>query len=57
MSTSHALVGGVVGIGLVRGGKQVRWQTVKSVILAWVVTLPAAALIGAVSFIMIKSLL
>ncbi len=57
VSTSHALVGGVVGIGLVRGGKQVRWQTVKSVILAWVVTLPAAAVIGAVSFIIIKSLL
>ena len=57
VSTSHALVGGVVGIGLVRGGKQVRWQTVKSVILAWVVTLPAAAVIGAVSFTIIKSLL
>ena len=57
VSTSHALVGGVVGIGLVRGGKQVRWQTVKSVILAWVVTLPAAAVIGAVSFTVIKSLL
>lgn len=57
VSTSHALVGGVVGIGLVRGGKQMRWQTVKSVILAWVVTLPAAAVIGAVSFTIIKSLL
>ena len=57
VSTSHALVGGVVGIGLVRGGQQIRWQTVKSVILAWVVTLPAAAVIGAVSFTLIKSLL
>ena len=57
VSTSHALVGGVVGIGMVRGGRQVHWQTVKSVILAWVVTLPAAAVIGAISFTVIKSLL
>lgn len=57
VSTSHALVGGVVGIGLVRGGEQVRWETVKSVILAWVVTLPAAAVITAISFTILKSLL
>ena len=57
VSTSHALVGGVVGIGLVRGGQQVHWPTVKSVVLAWVVTLPAAAVIGAISFTILKSLL
>lgn len=57
VSTSHALVGGVVGIGLVRAGEQVRWETVKSVILAWVVTLPAAAVIGGISFTILKSLL
>ncbi|MGK7950487.1 MAG: inorganic phosphate transporter [Xenococcaceae cyanobacterium] len=57
VSTSHALVGGVVGIGLIRKGAQVRWETVKSVILAWVVTLPAAAVIGAISFTILKSLL
>lgn len=57
VSTSHALVGGVVGIGLVRGGEKVSWETVKSVILAWVVTLPAAAVIGGISFTILKSLL
>ena len=56
VSTSHALVGSVVGIGLVKSGRQIRWPTVRSVILAWVVTLPAAAVIGAVSFKILQSL-
>lgn len=55
-STSHALVGGLVGVGLVRGGQKIRWQTVKSVIFAWVVTLPAAAVIGAASFTILQFL-
>jgi PiT family inorganic phosphate transporter len=50
VSTSHALVGGVVGIGLIQGKGQVRWETIKSVILAWVVTLPISAIISGISF-------
>lgn len=43
VSTSHALVGAVVGIGLIQNWQQVSLSTVKSVILAWIVTLPIAA--------------
>ncbi|HEY9865683.1 MAG TPA: inorganic phosphate transporter [Candidatus Obscuribacterales bacterium] len=50
VSTSHALVGGVVGIGLVQGGKEVRLDTVRSIALAWVVTVPSAAIISGVLF-------
>ena len=50
VSTSHALVGSVIGIGLVSANQEVRWETIKSVVLAWVVTLPVAAILGAVIF-------
>jgi len=50
VSTSHALVGGVVGIGLVQNFSSVRWQTVRSIILAWLITVPVAAGLGAVIF-------
>ena len=50
VSTSHALVGSVIGIGLVSTNQKVRWSTIKSVILAWVVTLPVAAILGAAIF-------
>jgi PiT family inorganic phosphate transporter len=50
VSTSHALVGSVIGIGLASRERSVRWDTIKSVILAWVVTLPVAAILGASIF-------
>ena len=50
VSTSHALVGGVVGIGLVQGTKSMRLQTLGSIGLAWVVTVPLAATLGAAIF-------
>jgi PiT family inorganic phosphate transporter len=50
VSTSHALVGSVIGIGLISSNQKVRWSTMKSVVLAWVVTLPVAAILSAVIF-------
>ncbi len=38
VSTSHALVGAVVGIGLVQG--EVKWEKVKAIGLTWVMTIP-----------------
>ena len=50
VSTSHALVGSVIGIGLASRDRNVQWDTIKSVVLAWVVTLPVAAILGAAIF-------
>jgi len=50
VSTSHALVGAVVGVGLIKGWKSVRWQTLQSIGSAWVVTIPIAAGLGASIF-------
>ncbi len=50
VSTSHALVGSVIGIGLISTNQEVRWSTIKSVVLAWVITLPVAAVLGAIIF-------
>ncbi len=43
VSTSHALVGAVVGVGLIKGWKSVRLQTLLSIGSAWLVTIPIAA--------------
>ena len=50
VAPSHALVGGVVGIGLGQGGKEVRLDTVRSIALAWVITVPSAAIISGILF-------
>src|ERR687886_1928387 len=56
VSTSHALVGGVVGIGLFQNWRNVRFQTLKSIVLAWVITLPIAASLGALIFVCLRFL-
>lgn len=48
VSTSHAIVGSVVGIGLVRGG--VQFKPLREIALAWVVTIPIAAILTALIF-------
>ena len=57
VSTSHALVGGVVGVGLVQGFKSVRFKTVRSIGLAWLITVPTATLLAAGIFKLIQQLL
>ncbi|PSB24895.1 inorganic phosphate transporter [Stenomitos frigidus] len=57
VSTSHALVGGVVGIGLVQSMNAIRLQTLSSIGLAWVITIPLAAVLGATIFSLSRWLL
>ena len=57
VSTSHTLVGSIVGIGLWQNRNSVDWNTIKSVVLAWVVTLPAAAILGAIVFSILNNLI
>ncbi|MDV2991566.1 MAG: hypothetical protein N4J56_001220 [Chroococcidiopsis sp. SAG 2025] len=50
VSTSHALVGGVVGVGLVRNWKTIQFQTVRGIAAAWIITVPISAVLGASIF-------
>ncbi|MEH2043967.1 inorganic phosphate transporter [Nostoc sp.] len=47
VSTSHALVGGVVGIGLVQNLKSIKFQTLKGIAAAWLITIPVSAALSA----------
>ena len=44
VSTTHAAVGGVLGVGLARGFEAVNFRIVINIMLYWVLTVPAAAL-------------
>jgi inorganic phosphate transporter, PiT family len=52
VSTSHAIIGSVVGIGLVQGG--VQFKPLQAIALAWVVTIPIAASLTALIFELIR---
>ncbi|MDQ2758678.1 MAG: inorganic phosphate transporter [Actinomycetota bacterium] len=47
LSTTHVATGSILGTGVGRKGAQVRWAVALRMVAAWLVTLPAAALVGA----------
>ncbi len=53
VSSTHVLVGAVLGIGLVN--RSADWQLMKPIGLAWLITLPAAATLAALTFLVLRS--
>jgi inorganic phosphate transporter, PiT family len=50
VSTTHLSVGSLIGIGAVN--RKANWETVGSIVLSWVITLPCAALLGGICYIL-----
>jgi PiT family inorganic phosphate transporter len=47
VSTTHTITGAIVGVGSSRRLSAVRWSVAGNIFIAWVLTLPMGALIGA----------
>jgi PiT family inorganic phosphate transporter len=47
VSTTHTITGAVIGVGSTRRVRAVRWGVAGNVVIAWVLTIPASALIAA----------
>ncbi|THG29981.1 inorganic phosphate transporter [Naasia lichenicola] len=47
LSTTHVATGSILGSGVGRPGATVRWRVAARMLIAWCITLPAAALVGA----------
>jgi PiT family inorganic phosphate transporter len=50
LSTTHVISGGVMGAGAAKRLSAVRWGVAGNIALAWVLTLPAAGVIGALTY-------
>jgi PiT family inorganic phosphate transporter len=50
VSTSHTITGSIVGVGSARRVSAVRWGIARGIVIAWVITLPAAAIVGAACY-------
>ena len=53
VSTTHTITGAIIGVGAARRVSAVRWGIAASILIAWIVTLPAAALIGAAFYALV----
>jgi inorganic phosphate transporter, PiT family len=56
VSTTHTITGAIIGVGAARKTAAVRWNVASDVVLAWIVTLPAAALFAAAFYELYKVL-
>ena len=50
LSTTHVITGAIMGTGAAKRVSAVRWGVAGNIVLAWVLTLPAAAFVGALTF-------
>jgi inorganic phosphate transporter, PiT family len=50
VSTTHTITGAIVGVGAARRVSAVRWNVASDVVTAWVLTLPAAAAVAALTY-------
>ncbi len=50
VSTTHTITGAIVGVGAARRVSAVRWNVASSIVYAWVITVPAAATVAALTY-------
>src|SRR5437016_14581688 len=54
VSTTHTITGAIVGVGSTTRLSAVRWGVAKRIVWAWVLTIPASAIVAALTFWLIK---
>jgi PiT family inorganic phosphate transporter len=50
VSTTHTITGCIIGAGVARRASAVRWGVAGHVMIAWVITIPASAAVGALFY-------
>lgn len=50
VSTTHTITGAIVGVGAARRTSAVRWNVASSIVIAWVITIPASAVVAASTY-------
>ena len=54
VSTTHTITGAVIGSGVARRASSVRWGIASNVVVAWVITIPASATVGALFYLLTR---
>jgi inorganic phosphate transporter, PiT family len=56
VSTTHTITGAIVGVGAARRATAVRWNIAGSIVYAWVITIPASAIVAAATYWLVSLL-
>jgi inorganic phosphate transporter, PiT family len=55
VSTTHTVTGAVIGVGAARKVSAVRWNIAGNIVIAWIITLPATALVAALCYLLSRA--
>jgi PiT family inorganic phosphate transporter len=55
VSTTHVISSAIMGVGSSRGPRGVRWGVARSILVAWVLTIPAAGLVAALTWFVLHT--
>ncbi len=56
VSTTHVISSAIMGVGASRGVRAVRWGVARRILVAWVLTIPAAALVGGLTWVVLNAI-
>jgi inorganic phosphate transporter, PiT family len=56
VSTTHVISSAIMGVGTSKGIRHVRWGVARSILIAWIVTIPATAAVGALAWLVLNAL-
>jgi PiT family inorganic phosphate transporter len=56
VSTTHVVTGAIAGVGSIQRVRAVRWNVASDIVIAWILTIPASALVSAVAYFIIRVL-
>ncbi len=54
VSTTHTIVGSIMGVGATKRLSAVRWGVTKNLVYAWILTIPVSALLGAAIYLLVS---
>ena len=55
VSTTHTITGAIIGVGSIKRLSAVRWGIAGRIVWAWILTIPASALIAAVTYLVVAA--
>ena len=55
VSSSQAVIGAIIGIGLAKGGKNINWMTVAHIIVGWIFTPAISAIVCFISLFFLEN--
>jgi inorganic phosphate transporter, PiT family len=56
ISTTHVITSAIMGVGATKGTRAVRWGVAKNIVLGWFITMPAAAIVAALGYWVVRLL-